>query len=801
MIITEANNKIHLRWRDDNNVRRWEEHDFSPYFYIEKGSEMPEVITSSTRYGTMRIRPNYTWGEWVSLDGKELLKVSFETSAELYKARDHWETTYEADISVARKYAVDCMEEVKDYNLRKWYLDIETQVGGTFNDAVNMLCFYDSYSKEYTVMSWFPVDPLPEYDNVLVYSSEKELLEAFVNFMEEQDPDMIIGWYVLGFDIPHIIKRLVENEINPRRLSPLNEVKGVSHNKIYNVNYTNTSQPIKGRITYCLMTRFERLWIDSQRGTLPSLSLDYCSKALLGDEAGKNKSEAKFSDEEFFQRSWFEDTEVFIEYNRVDVELMVRMDEEMNISENDYALQKLLICPFDCVFYNSQMGAAYFMRHADWKAPTGVKGSKEKYEAAFVMNPVEENTFGLHDTIAVFDFKSLYPSMMAARNISWETMTHKQDAYQIDFSVPKNLREWAKGSSDVSFEKDTLGILPKAVLSLMKMRDGYKKARKEATNAEEYRKWDSAQMATKRVVNAFYGVLAKDGYGWGDMRMAAAITASAREAMRAVAFKAIEFGYDVKYGHTDSIFVKVKGVEDAKQLCIRLNDYIRNEVFNDCVELEFEKLAQSFFLSKKKNRYCGYLSWKDGNHLDEPEFFVMGFEMKKSNETKLAKEFQKTVLKMVASGETENDVTSYARKLYKNVKTGKHDLNSVVKRSRLRTPLEEYKTVAGGTAGVYYINNYTNIPGIDVGDSYYFYAVDNKGIVGHPIKYEYRGRVRSVEYIACKKVDDVIKSFPVNWQKLADSEIVKKVSLIYDSLGWDLVGISESGKQTLLSEW
>ena len=78
---------------------------------------------------------------------------------------------------------------------------------------------------------------------------------------------------------------------------------------------------------------------------------------------------------------------------------------------------------------------------------------------------------------------------------------------------------------------------------------------------------------------------------------------------------------------------------------------------------------------------------------------------------------------------------------------------------------------------------------------------DNKGIVGHPIKYEYKGRVRSVEYIACKKVGDVIKSFPVNWQKLADSEIVKKVSLIYDSLGWNLLGISESGKQTLLSEW
>ena len=34
------------------------------------------------------------------------------------------------------------------------------------------------------------------------------------------------------------------------------------------------------------------------------------------------------------------------------------------------------------------------------------------------MNPEEEDTFGLHDNVAVFDFKSLYPSMMASRNIS-----------------------------------------------------------------------------------------------------------------------------------------------------------------------------------------------------------------------------------------------------------------------------------------------------------------------------------------------------------------------------------------------
>lgn len=300
MIIVEANNNIHKRWRNKDGVRQEEvSTTYRPYFFIERGDEMPQVIESNTRFGVNRIRPNYTFGEWESLSGKPLIKVYFETMGDLYKARENWDTTYEADISMARKYTNDEMEDIVEYDLRKWFLDIETQVGGRYNGAINALCFYDSYDKEYNVMTWFPREPLPQYDNILVYEDEEEMLKAFVEFVEDKDPDMIIGWYILGFDIPTIIKRLVKNDINPRRLSPYNEVKGVTHNKVNNVNYNNYSQPIKGRITYCLMSRFERLWIDSQKGTLPSLSLDYCSRRLLGEDIGKEKSNAKFDDDEF----------------------------------------------------------------------------------------------------------------------------------------------------------------------------------------------------------------------------------------------------------------------------------------------------------------------------------------------------------------------------------------------------------------------------------------------------------------------------------------------------------------------
>ena len=248
------------------------------------------------------------------------------------------------------------------------------------------------------------------------------------------------------------------------------------------------------------------------------------------------------------------------------------------------------------------------------------------------------------------------------------------------------------------------------------MRDEYKKELKNATTEEDKRKWDSAQMATKRVVNALYGVLAKDGYGWGDMEMAAAITASARHAMRSVAFEAQKLGYEVIYGHTDSIFVIVENPEESQELCGKLNLHLRNNVFNDFVTLEFEKFAKSFFLSKKKNRYCGYLSWKDGKYLEDNDFFMMGFEAKKSNETAFAKNVQLTALKMVASGVVEKEVTTFCKENYNLLKNGEVDMNTIAKRSRLRKELDEYKVLAGGVAGVKVYNS--GIGTIAVGDSY-----------------------------------------------------------------------------------
>ena len=101
----------------------------------------------------------------------------------------------------------------------------------------------------------------------------------------------------------------------------------------------------------------------------------------LETEKEKKLVSEKFPDKnEFFKRAWLEDTENYLEYARVDVELLYRIDEEMALSEGILALQRLIIAPFDACFYVSNMGSIYFMRNAWWKAPTGVKvWDREKY--------------------------------------------------------------------------------------------------------------------------------------------------------------------------------------------------------------------------------------------------------------------------------------------------------------------------------------------------------------------------------------------------------------------------------------
>jgi len=578
MIISSKDANVFMAWRDKNGTKRTSSRPFRPYFFVKENAREPESYRVS-KFITREYE--YESGDWTNLEGESLKKVYYELPSDSYSAREPFSETYEGDVPYTNRYCIDRLHKIEEGSMRKWYWDMEWQQGGEHHDEITTIVMYDNYDKKFYQWAWFPnkelVSDTLKWSNgetiKNVFYGERHMIEHFLATIVDKDPDMLISWFGNWADLPKLFSRCSALDISPLVISPLGIIDGVKVTD-GDVKYTMkdgygpTAQPIRGRITLNLDMAFERQWNDSQRGTLPSLSLDYVAKTLFGE--GKH-TETKFEDpNEFYRRGWLEDTGAYLQYALTDVEILKRIDEENFTSEAMLSLQRLLIAPFESCFFASNMGSMYFMRNAWWKAPTGQKpkhkvcsscefknpnekllreckkcGASLSYSGAMIYNPLDENTNGLHNNVAAFDFAGLYPSMIIARNISFETKSTEPTAFGADLNTPQNLQQVSEDYvEDMRYYTTTeLGLLPRSLLALKELRGEYKnkmKAARTAGDKETTAKWNNNQMAVKRLMASFYGILAYKGFGWADVDLAASITASAREAIRLAAFTARE---------------------------------------------------------------------------------------------------------------------------------------------------------------------------------------------------------------------------------------------------------------------
>ena len=540
---------------------------FKPYFYLGKVSASEDgwkrvktnwdaidfkkysKIFIKDRFGSVNATINFEPTEEKCLHGYQLYKVTWSPSRPEYartiadRMVAYGFETYEADVPYHYRYAVDKIQQMPDEApMRKMYWDMEWVQDGKHKDAITCIVAYDSYDEKYYSFAWFPygedIEPIevPEDASFVESDKEEDMLREFLMHIMKTDPDMLISWFGWKFDLPKLLQRLVHHGIDARFLSPFQEVDGIGWKGDKPTiskrveNFSPIYQPIKGRICFPMDLAFERQWNDAQRGTLPSMALDYVSETVLGH---KKLVSSKFPDKnEFFKRAWLEDTNTYINYAIVDVRLLVEIDEKNHTSDSVLALQNLLIAPFDACFYASNMGSIYFMRHAHWKAPTGKKGDRRSYDGAMVYDPLSEGTNGLHHNVAAFDFAGLYPSMIISRNISWETTSKEPTELAVNVKTPKDFSPVTEEYMRY-FKTDELGLLPRSVLHLKTLRQEYKENMKKYPN--EYAKWNNNQLAVKRLMASFYGIIAYQGFGWADVTLAECITASAREALREAA--------------------------------------------------------------------------------------------------------------------------------------------------------------------------------------------------------------------------------------------------------------------------
>ena len=343
-------------------------------------------------------------------------------------------------------------------------------------------------------------------------------------------------------------------------------------------------------------------------------------------------------------------------------------------------------------------------------APNAITNeSEERIKGGFVM----DSKAGIYENILVFDFKSLYPSVIRTFNIDPVSFVDSKQMQSLNDTDKKKLIKAPNGA----YFRNEQGILPSIIQHLFDLRE---KAKKEKNDLESN--------AIKILMNSFFGVLANPTCRFYSLDVANAITHFGQFIIKLSGEKIRELGHDVIYGDTDSLFVnpntgvakadgKVEVVDYAGAIKIgtMIQKYIEDfyigyikENYNrkSFLELKFEKTFKKFILPKvrgsdegAKKRYAGIVE-KDGK--DRTEF--TGLEFVRRDWTEAAKKFQLELLSIVfeskINAESEDEkkklrdalkikVSKYIKDYIGELKKGEYDSLLVYKKA-IRKGVEIY---------------------------------------------------------------------------------------------------------------
>ena len=535
-----------------------------------------------------------------------------------------------------------------------WSLDIETSV--TRNELLS-IGITSGDRKVVLVVS-------PEQtglENVYTFADERKLLMAFIKFVRKHSPDIIIGWNVIGFDLMFLDQRFKTLGIKPA-LGVQGETWRVREAKESGKVFAN----IAGRV---VLDGITMLKVGGYH--FNSYSLNNVSQELLDDSkllAGGDRWQE-------IERMHREELANFVAYNLQDCVLVEQIFAKLQLIELQQTRVDLTGIPL------SQTGGSvasfenlYLPRlhRKGWVAPAWNDDKFVPSPGGFVMNSVP----GLYKNVLVFDFKSLYPSIIRTFYVDPLARVVGQALSQEEGVVP--------GYRGASFQRQ-FAILPELVAELAHSRE---QAKQDGNDILSY--------AIKIIMNSFYGVLGSSVCRFYHAELASSITMRGHELLGRSKQWMEERGAKVIYGDTDSLFITLsdelseeQAWEAGKQLCAVVNqclsewcgDYADIESH---LELEFETLYTRFYMPTirgqeegSKKRYAG---------LSGGELIFKGLEAARSDWTPLAKRFQVELFEHLFF---DKDLNHYVSSFVADLLEGRYD-SELVYTKQLTRPLSKY---------------------------------------------------------------------------------------------------------------
>ena len=687
---------------------------------------------------------------YTGLYGEELSKVTCASDydvKQIGKAGLTWEANLPYHNQVMADYINKGNEPFENYEHRVWYLDAEWS---PVTKKMRCIVVYDNFTeKEYV---WFvqasleglkdgegkPYSKYGDYEYetpAMAFKDEKSMLIHFMRHMRSCDPDIITGWYVVGADIKQIIERCNVNHIHASTMSPMRKIR---------YDFKDWEQPIVGRNCIDLMIAASKLW-ELKNGKLPSYKLDDVAYEILGEK----KVELEDGHD-----TWYSDPALYLHYCRQDVRLLPKIDEAVNALNYYTSLQHIVQCDIRSTPFITKMFTQLVLTDPDFdrRIPSKPQFDKVDYQGADILD-VEA---GVYDNVGILDIKAMYHSNASKHNISWDTL----DENGVDCG------------NGTKFSQDKKGLLVRQMDKMTNLRDVYKMSML-VSDGFERRKWDTMQFAAKTLVASMYGVCGDAKYGMYHPEIASAITYTSRESLGELMVEAQRVGFNVFYGHTDSVFCQIPTPEKGMELLPIINERIHP------MEAQFEKWCPRLIMVAK-NRYTGKVTWTDGEY-HEPNIYVKGIEMKQSRMPPVMKEAMQNTISGILDGESENAVTQRNLFLIDTIMGGKIDTEKLCMKGKIEKDLSKYKTLSGSAAAASWANEFLG-KGYRAG-SFFLVSINEDG-----------------KYIAFDKPEDLDGVTNIGSKIMVDRFIIKKITPYYSLASWDVQPLLNA-KNGITMQW
>ena len=506
---------------------------------------------------------------------------------------------------------------------------------------------------------------------IIELNDTKQLLSVFLHWLQAYDPDILIGWNIVQFDL-WVLEQIAKREQVPWLLG-----------RHKHACQWRQEEGEAGRRFVVIPGRQALDGIELLKAanySFTRFNLHTVAQALLG-EGKLLHSQQQAQD---ITDLYLTDPQQFAAYNLKDCQLVWDIFNKQQLLA--FAMERSELTGLLLDRIGGSVAAFEYsylprLHRQGFVAPNlGELHSDIISPGGWVMNSKP----GLYHNVLVLDFKSLYPSIIRSFLIDPCAFWVAQKQQPSD-AVP--------GFNGAYFAREA-AILPQMIATLSAARDEAKRHKNAPLSH-----------AIKIIMNSFYGVLGSTGCRFFDPRVCSSITLRGHEIIQRSRQWIESQGQAVIYGDTDSLFVwleqdggPIKSAEQCQaigaQLAQGLNQWWADELtqrwnLTSALEIQFETHFKRFLMPTlrgaevgTKKRYAGLIEDTSGQRL-----MFKGLESVRADWTQLAKEFQITLYEKIF---TEQDYTDYIQATIQAVLAGGKN-NALIFRKRLRRPLSSYQ--------------------------------------------------------------------------------------------------------------